>query len=814
MTVAMPTARKPRSSGTVPSHTGRRPVSQPIVEPSAPLGSPVPWLVERWDPSKGGTLTLAHDAYVAAVARGLSGFVAGLQDDDAPYRVGFGSPEEVGASSFTSKDVVIGAGPLADTTLTEGQMLAILAGVAFHEVGHIRHGAAWNDLRLTLVKAAEPRLQSLVAMVTNVMNDVRLEHEMRAAFPGFGEALDAAYWWVCHRLTGKGLKSLDVTSIVGRAAAFADGLRYTFLHDWAGHEDIRDWTQDFAARLEETTDEAAYRLLYEEAMAYIIGTPEPADPEDPEGPGEEPGGDPGGTPKGGDGGTAVEDPEDDSGEPKGGAEPGDDDDEPGDAPSGSGDEPGEPGDDDDEPGSGAEGTEGEDGEDGGDDGDGEDGTEGPGAGDDGGDEPGTLDGIPIDRPSDGAGGEPADKDIPESGAEGPEDEHGITFDHGDDSVPESAPDEEPVDMSEVEHGTCPMHAIVTGTEAHVQSRVIAHGSAVKSAPRVRRITSHVDGRLMQRNVTEVRFSDSKQGRARGTGGLDNAFAAPSVQSVDGTPDDSDRATAVTEGEGILGLMRRAGSDAKTMKTFVPLPRDTNAERMLAGVMASSRTAIGAPERTQRTGRFDKSAARRIASYDYRVFASHVSRTFEKVRFTILIDASGSMAAPATFGGKTTKVVDAIKVATDIAGAVETLPWASGEVWAHSSARGTWVCPLWKSGQPLEYIRDILRLDMGGNEDGYAVAYVAEELLASLAPKERGVLIVVSDGLPAYGYGEEHTREVVNGYRARGLRVVSVALGHDISKDAQRTMYGQDVVAYDANVSVFTQRMAKVIGTSI
>lgn len=250
----------------------------------------------------------------------------------------------------------------------------------------------------------------------------------------------------------------------------------------------------------------------------------------------------------------------------------------------------------------------------------------------------------------------------------------------------------------------------------------------------------------------------------------------------------------------------------------------DAERALAAVMASSRKGPGAPEFAQRNGRIDRRRLGRLSYGEPRVFIKPNAAAPRRVSVGVLLDASGSMLAPPAevgldgelkYSALPPKVEIAAQVGRDLAGAIESLDWCRGMVSAHTTTGGPIIVPLWKSGEPTEWMDDILVMPHAGNEDGFAIGFMAEDLLEGLKRDEKALLIVVSDGAPAYGGSENHVRSTVDAYRKRGVRIVSVSLEGSMNSATQNHMYGaNEVVPYSHSVSAFAQSLARVIGSSI
>ena len=234
-----------------------------------------------------------------------------------------------------------------------------------------------------------------------------------------------------------------------------------------------------------------------------------------------------------------------------------------------------------------------------------------------------------------------------------------------------------------------------------------------------------------------------------------------------------------------------------------------AHQALAQAITNSRTGGNAPQRFQRHGRLDRRSLARVGVADSRVFIRKSAPAPDKVRVTILLDASASMKAPAN--GRylyefTSRAQLAAQVGRDLAGATELLPWVTADVVAFTTYQDVVLYPLWESGEDTATMDSYSNVRMAGTEEGYAIAYAYDELQERLQSREQGLIIIVSDGSP----GERvHVKSVVDTCRKNGVPVVSVAITESA---AQPVMYGKEnVVKYDKNSLKLARDMAKVIG---
>jgi len=232
---------------------------------------------------------------------------------------------------------------------------------------------------------------------------------------------------------------------------------------------------------------------------------------------------------------------------------------------------------------------------------------------------------------------------------------------------------------------------------------------------------------------------------------------------------------------------------------------------LAGAMHTARKGKTAPLREQRQGRLDRRRLARVGVGYVRVFIRKGAPAPDKVRVTILVDASSSMQGPIDY--KAAERVSAARVAAqtcrDLADATDMLPWVTADVVAFTSHGDVDLYPLWKTGDPTSDIDSYYHIPMSGTEEGYALAFALDELRERLQGREQGLIIMVSDGGPAE---PKHVAAVVQMCRDNHVPVVSVALNRSAR---QVEMYGRDnVVMYHDNVRVLAKDMARVIGRVI
>ncbi len=799
-----------------------RPKWQPVT-PAVPADDPLPWLTATWSEAEASLPVKSQEEVTAALSaaeKALNSLVIGLADADVSYRLMLGKSTSAPAATNHGEHLVfVGTKPwshYATGHLTFGQMVAVFTGLAYHEVGHIVMDSedselmrGWADDTYT-----SERARALAHATDNVCRDLRLEAAMQQRYPGFAEALQAAMWWVSKRFDEveheDGSLVPNIEDVQARLGTFVKGTRYPWECDWTGFESLRDYWADWAARSETAYDISDVQALVSEAVERILDGAPDMDPPKP----------PDTTTCGPSGSEPKPDGDDTDDQP---TEGGDDESQPGDdesttTTSGGDDGDSESEDSDEQSGKGAEptddDTEGDsgDGDDGDDAGDDEIDTEGDDLDDFGGGS-----GLPDDESSDGddepggesedstdgdaSDGDDSDSDVDDIATETGEGDNEVDTDSestvdrrtADDSENSESIDETTAEDLQRQSLGCGTKMAEDPDDVNRQAAITDHARSSKTNKSMT-FEYNAGGRIRKRTITEVRLNKH----------------ADEVYGYAG--DDQQWQHYETEMTASLGYETHR-IKGETKPGYRRTKSDVQAQRALMGVMHSARKGPGAPEFAQRTGRIDRRRVGRLAYGEGRVFQRPDAAAPQRVKVGILVDASGSMG----WGETRPNIERAAQAARDLAGAFESLPWAEGFVAAHTTAFGAGpvYIPIWHSGEPLVYMDDLLTISMNGNEDGFAVAYTAEQVLDGLQANQRGVVIVISDGAPAYSDGETHTRTVVDEYRKRGLRIVSVAISEDMREYTQHQMYGaKDVVAYDKNATVFAQRMAQVIGSSI
>ena len=265
--------------------------------------------------------------------------------------------------------------------------------------------------------------------------------------------------------------------------------------------------------------------------------------------------------------------------------------------------------------------------------------------------------------------------------------------------------------------------------------------------------------------------------------------------------------------------RRMRNQKEYAKTHTQ--RNGAAAHALASAITSSRTSPAAPLAGQVSGRLDHKRISRIGTGDLRLFSRPDAPTPDKVRLTILLDASRSMnwlIDVPNGHDSATRADIAAQTTRDLAEATDLLPWVHADAIAFTSLAhnagsnvggSMGMFPLWESGQDTGDIDAYGTIPMYGTEEGYALAYAGDELIEARKQGEQCLIVLVGDGEPDEA---RHVRSVVKTLARRGVPVVSVAL---TEAAAQPAMYGADnVIRYRHEPRALARAMAGVIGRVI
>ena len=96
----------------------------------------------------------------------------------------------------------------------------------------------------------------------------------------------------------------------------------------------------------------------------------------------------------------------------------------------------------------------------------------------------------------------------------------------------------------------------------------------------------------------------------------------------------------------------------------------------------------------------------------------------------------------------------------------------------------------------QFYQQFKGISMSGNEDGWSLDAVLNDVSRRTPSSQRMLAVMVSDGSPAYAErqaGIGHVKAVVNRWRKRGAGVISVSVDANLRKEAQEFMYGHEWV---------------------
>jgi hypothetical protein len=229
-----------------------------------------------------------------------------------------------------------------------------------------------------------------------------------------------------------------------------------------------------------------------------------------------------------------------------------------------------------------------------------------------------------------------------------------------------------------------------------------------------------------------------------------------------------------------------------------------------------------------SGRIDKKHLARLGTSE-RVFYTEGSPSPTRLRVVVILDRSGSMRGE--------RMQKGMQMCRDLIEAGKNLPTVSVEVWGHTTAdllpgdtieggaemlvQGDYIVvrELWRKGFSFEDFHKAANSQfMWGNEDGWALDVIGNEVQHTLAQGERALYVMVSDGQPVYfeaGRNLAHVRSVVDRLRRQGAGVISVAVAPELPAEAQRAMYGDGhYIKYDDDPQHLLRDIAKTIGRAL
>lgn len=265
-----------------------------------PTSDPIPWVTERLR-KVGAFNTQTEEVYsyrdqsytdverpsdyaVAALLDVLTQTVSALHDDAKSYTVILNKAAATAGTLLEKRVVEVGSKPWRDAALTEGQKAAVMAGLALHEVGHIRYGRGW---KAALTRHfGQSKVTPAILSLSNLAADCHDEAEVIAAFPGLADAIPVTLWWVADKGVSKPLGPLG--TVPERVNAAISAARYSWSVDWDGSAEQTEWRQWWAAwaiRARQADRPSDHAVVVAEAIAKCRDIPareEPPQQEQPQ----------------------------------------------------------------------------------------------------------------------------------------------------------------------------------------------------------------------------------------------------------------------------------------------------------------------------------------------------------------------------------------------------------------------------------------------------------------------------------------------------------------------------------------------------
>lgn len=278
-------------------------------------------------------------------------------------------------------------------------------------------------------------------------------------------------------------------------------------------------------------------------------------------------------------------------------------------------------------------------------------------------------------------------------------------------------------------------------------------------------------------------------------------------------------------------MRRAAQG----KRVTPLPASFDVKEMILPTAVAairkafllSKTSKNNWKTGQREGKVDiRQAVRARPMRGLNVFRSKKDHSATKVRTYVLIDDSGSMGSPDAkipnpnnprAKVKVMRYTAAALFGATVATALGSIPTVTLDVFYHAASGGRLFLKWrWHKGTPITVFNKSAEggtVAGGSNADGHAVHALTNRLLKELRRGEKGILLVVSDGLPATSPGGNAGQALVDAVafaRAKGITVIGVAIdGSD-----QHWYYGEDTLPFTGDWTAVGTDLARIVGRAM
>jgi hypothetical protein len=296
-----------------------------------------------------------------------------------------------------------------------------------------------------------------------------------------------------------------------------------------------------------------------------------------------------------------------------------------------------------------------------------------------------------------------------------------------------------------------------------------------------------------------------------------------------TPSDLEPRQTAAFSRGAMLRQRRWGADVLPPSSFdAPALVSKTAVAAIRRSFLQAKTSHEAWRSFRRAGRLDARQGPRADRGAQDIFRTRTGKSTTRVKVAVLIDASGSMSSSdayvehPTAPGSTYRVprreAAAVFGAT-IAKALGTIPTVDLDVFQHAAGGGHMTLKYrWAKGTPVAVFNAAAHgyIGGGGNADGHALYAITERMIKSLKRGERGVIMVVSDGLPSvYGSGgrSEAGQALIDAVaHARKNNIVVVGVAIDGSD--QTVYYGEGTVKHTGSWTALGSALAKQIGGAL
>jgi hypothetical protein len=277
-----------------------------------------------------------------------------------------------------------------------------------------------------------------------------------------------------------------------------------------------------------------------------------------------------------------------------------------------------------------------------------------------------------------------------------------------------------------------------------------------------------------------------------------------------------RATAVNKQE--ITVTHREGAKAHKVRVkVIPVEKKGSKPNTSPEVQAALRAAFTSRRTSHdnrtvaRSGRVSGHRVYRVAAGFDTVFTRREALSPDRLDLHLLVDASGSMAARAWNEWDAPRLVEVAGTLTaNIAEALQRVPGIRVHIWAHNySWNGT---ALWDvyDGRRGDKINRVRAIDAsGGNNDASAIRALGEVIRRERSPRERSVMVVLSDGAP--NEDESWVRGAVESVRKDGIGVISVAIDGGLTETQNECYLPEYVVPWEGDWDLLGRKMAKIMG---